>query len=114
MAYPPTPSMASRSQQFDDEVLQAVEDAERDWGIEMRHIEIGAEDVPPSDPSAWEDSVCLGRAFPADGKLKPRIVLYRLPITTRTPNRQERTALIHHVVRSQLSALTGHPYDDEI
>lgn len=76
-------------------------------------IEIGVEEVPPSEPSSWEDSVPLGRAFPAEGRHRARMVLYRLPIQTRTHEVAEREALIEHVVRTQLAGLLGRSLDDE-
>ena len=113
LAWPPTPSMSSRSDAFDDAVLRAVEHAEGRWSTSVAHIEIGVEEVPPSDPSAWEDAVPLGRAFPAEGKHRARMVLYRLPIQTRARDRVEREALVDHVVRTQLAALLGREPDDE-
>lgn len=112
MAFPAPNGLSSRARQFDSDVLAAVERAERDWELDLKHIEVAVEDVPPSDPSAWEDSVALGRAFPAQGSLNARMVIYRLPVSTRTPQRLERLALIEHVVRTQLSVLTGHPYNE--
>lgn len=113
LAWPATPSMRSRSAAFDDAVLRAVEVCESRWSVSVADIEIGVEEVPPSDPSSWEDSVPLGRAFPADGRHRARMVLYRLPIQTRAHDRVEREALIEHVVRTQLAGLLGRPLDDE-
>ena len=111
MAWPPTPSMKSRRDAFDEAVLDAVTAAEQRSGMSLADIEVGVEDVPPSDAAAWEESICLGRAFPAQGPHKARIVLYRLPIQTRGGTDLERDALIDHVVNAQLAGLLGHPFD---
>lgn len=113
LAWPPAPSATSRRASFDDAVLRAVEDAENAWRVSAAEVEIGVEEVPPSDPSAWEDAVPLGRAFPAQGRLKPRMVIYRLPIQTRAHDRAERDALVRHVVRAQLATLLGRSIDEE-
>lgn len=113
LAWPPTPSMPSRMAFFDQTVLAAVEECERRWGTDLRHIEVCVEDVPPSDPSAWEEAVPLGRSFPPQGKLRARMVVYRLPITTRAGSNAELEALVLHVVRTQLAVLTGRDLDDE-
>lgn len=105
--------MLSRRQRFDEAVLTSIQAAERRSGIDLRHIEVGVEDVPPSDGANWEDSVVLGRAFPAEGKLAARIVLYRLPIQTRATRERELEALVDHVVRAQLAGLLGHPFDED-
>ena len=113
MAWPPTPSMRSRIQAFDDAVLAALEEAEKISGRSLASIEVGVEEVPPADGAAWEDSVVLGRAFGAEGSLRARIVLYRLPIQTRAACPGERDALVRHVVFAQLAALIGHPFDED-
>lgn len=107
--------MRSRRQAFDESVLAAIEEAEKSSGLNLSSIEVAVEDVPPSDPAAWEDGVALGRAFPAERGLKARIVMYRLPIQSRCANDVERDALVAHVVRAQLAALVGPPFteDDE-
>lgn len=113
LTWPPQPSTRTRSQAFDDAVLASVEALEARWSVSLAHIDIGVEEVPPSEPSAWEDAVPLGRAFPAEGKHRARMVLYRLPIQTRSVTPIERDALIDHVVRTQVAGLIGHPLDDE-
>lgn len=105
--------MTSRSRSFDDAVLRSVERLESRWSESVEHIEIGVEEVPPSDPSSWEDSVPLGRAFPAEGRHRARMVIYRLPIQTRARDTAERDALVEHVVATQLAALLGRDLDED-
>ena len=51
--------------------------------------------------------VPLGRLFPAQGKLPPRIVVYRRPIESRAHDTRELTAIVQDVVVEQVAALLG-------
>lgn len=102
------PGARSRAEQFDDEVLAAVERVERRWSDALAGVEFGVEDVPPSAPAPWEDgSVPLGRYFPADALagLSHRVVLYRRPIETRAEDARELRELIRDVVVEQVAHL---------
>lgn len=102
------PSWRSRSDAFDEYVLDAVERLEHRWPDELEGIEFAVEDVPPSDPSPWEHGeVPLGRFFPADGQLPHRIVVYRRPVETRAGATRETTALVFDVVIEQVAHLLG-------
>lgn len=102
------PAWRSRSDRFDDSVLDAVERLEHRWPDEMDGIEFAVEDVPPSDPSPWEhDGVPLGRYFPASGRLPHRIVLYRRPIERRAESASDLPALVGDVVVEQVAHLLG-------
>ena len=104
------PAWRSRSEVFDELVLDAVEGLERRWSRELDGGEFGVEDVPPSDPSPWEHGdVPLGRFFPAEGEVPPRIVVYRRPVETRAGDPQEVAALAHDVVVEQVAHLLGLP-----
>src|SRR4051812_25503618 len=98
---PPTvPLSRSRAEQFDDLVLDAVEDLERRWERELAGVEFAVEDVPwvehssPDevvlDADVLEDgSVPLARVLPAHregGRDHPaRIVVYRRPLRSAPP-----------------------------
>lgn len=108
LAWPPVPAMASRREQFDDLVLDAASRLESRLAQRHPDVEFAVEDVPPSDPAPWESSVVpLGRLFPAQGKLPPRIVLYRRPIESRAHDTRELTAIVQDVVVEQVAALLG-------
>lgn len=83
------------------------------WPELMRNLQCAVEDVPPSDPLAWEDHhSILARAFPASHGIPSRIVLYRKPIERRARNRLELEFLIRDVIVERLADLTGkHPED---
>ena len=102
------PAWRSRAERFDDRVLDTVELLERHWGKELDGVEFAVEDVPPGDPAPWEHKeVPLGRFFPADGALPPRIVLYRRPVETRAVDDRDVAALVRDVVVEQVAHLLG-------
>ncbi len=102
------PAWRSRSQRFDDLVLDAVEHLEQRWASALDGVEFAVEDVPPSDPSPWEHGeVPLGRFFPAQGQLPPRIVVYRRPVETRAGEPRDVGTLAQEVVVEQVAHLLG-------
>ncbi len=108
LAWPPVPAMRSRAERFDELVIDAATRFERHWGRPFPDFELGVEDVPPSDPAPWEhEEVPLGRFFAGDTRRDPRIVIYRRPVETRTPNDPELGLLVAEVVAEQLAALLG-------
>ncbi|MBD8080197.1 metallopeptidase family protein [Cellulosimicrobium arenosum] len=104
---PPTaPANRSRSEQFDDVVVDAIELVERSWAKQLRGTEFAVEDVPPSDPAPWEDGgVPLGRCFPADSGRPARIVVYRHPVEARSFDADDLQDLVRDVVVEQVAHL---------
>ena len=89
-----------------DQVLDALERLERRWSRELGEVEFAVEDVPSADPAPWEHGeVPLGRLFPAQGSLPPRIVLYRRQIESRAEGPHEVAALVHTVIVEQVAHL---------
>jgi predicted Zn-dependent protease with MMP-like domain len=102
------PAWRSRAERFDERVLDTVEDLERRWSQELDGVEFAVEDVPPSDPAPWEHGeIPLGRFFPAEGRLPPRIVVYRRPVETRAAAGADVRDLVHEVVVEQVAHLLG-------
>jgi len=100
--------MQSRAEMFDELVLDAAARLEGRAGKAFADIEFAVEDVPPSDPASWEAAdIALGRLFPAQGSMSPRIVVYRRPVETRAQDRRELAALVNDVVVEQVAALLG-------
>jgi predicted Zn-dependent protease with MMP-like domain len=107
---PPTlPAARSRSEVFDDLVLDAVEHVERHWKAELDGVEFGVEDVPPpvEDGAAVGDDVPLARIEPGDRRQPPRIVLYRRPMELRCRNPLDLADLVHDVVVEQIADYLG-------
>jgi predicted Zn-dependent protease with MMP-like domain len=116
------PLARSRAEQFDDLVLDAVEDIERRWERELAGVEFAVEDVPwvehtsPDevvlDADVLDDgSVPLARVLPAhreDGReVPPRIVVYRRPLEIRAHDREDLAELVRDVVVDQVAVLLG-------
>ncbi len=102
------PAWRSRKDRFDDRVLDAVERLEERWARELVGVEFAVEDVPPSDPAPWEHGeVPLGRLFPGQGQLPPRVVVYRRPVETRAADARDLGPLVHEVVVEQVAQLLG-------
>ncbi len=100
--------MATRSERFDELVIEAATRLEESWGKPFPAVEFGVEDVPPSDPAPWEHAeVPLGRLFGAQGREPARIVIYRRPVETRTQGQRELALLVSDVVTEQVAALLG-------
>ena len=89
-------------------MLDAVERLEQRWGKQLDGVEFAVEDVPPSDPAPWEHGeVTLGRFFPAQNELPPRVVVYRRPVETRAAEDHELAVLVNDVVVEQVAHLLG-------
>lgn len=87
-------------------VAQAADRLAPRWSRQWGRLEFGAEDVPPSEPSPWEDGVPIGRVFPAQSGQPARIVLYRRPIEARSEP-QDREQLVRDVIAEQVARMLG-------
>ena len=110
---PSLPAARSRSEIFDDLVLDAVEHVERHWKKELDGVEFGVEDVPPpleDDESAAEaglDDVPLARIDRGDRRQPARIIVYRRPMELRCRNPLDLADLLHDVVVEQIAEFLG-------
>ena len=124
---PGVPLSRSRAEQFDDLVLDAVEDLERRWERELAGVEFAVEDVPWVDHSSPDEvvldadvlddgSVPLARVLPAhreNGREHPaRIVVYRRPLEIRAADRDDLADLVRDVVVDQVAVLLGRDPDE--
>ncbi|MGH8792232.1 MAG: metallopeptidase family protein [Stackebrandtia sp.] len=117
------PMSRTRTQNFDDLALEAVEaveqtvaDAERlDAGNLLRDVEFAVEDVP-ADVSAYDTDVLedrdvpLARLMPGQPGTKgrnPRIVIYRRPLELRAQGSEELAQMLRDVVVEQVANLLG-------
>lgn len=98
----------SRSDRFDDLVLDAVERLERRWAAALADVEFAVEDVPPAGaPVTGPDPVPLGRCHPATAGRAARVVVYRRPVETRAYDSRALAELVLDVVVEQVSDLLG-------
>jgi hypothetical protein len=110
------PLVRSRSAQFDELVLDAVDRLQPRWAERLAQVEFGVEDVPADLTTG---AVPLGAAIPAvparsvTGSRPPqepsvaRVVLYRRPIEGRAPTRALLRLLVNDVVVEQVATLWG-------
>jgi hypothetical protein len=114
------PLSRTRSEEFDDLVLDAMEDVEE--AVEddealltaIAAVELGVEDVPPPaalDRAKGGGDLPLGRVDRAVRGRAARLVLYRRPIEVRGADPLERAQLVHDVVVEQLAELLDVPVD---
>lgn len=110
---PSLPAHRTRAEQFDDHVLTAVERLERRWAQPLEGTEFAVEEVPPSHPAPWEHGgVPLGRYFPADAGLPPRIVVYRRPVETRAVDDADLADLVRDVLVENVAHLLNRSPED--
>jgi len=106
---PDVPAARTRSEVFDDMVLDAVEHLEERWSEQLTSVEFAVEDVPQVGEGAElpPDEVPLARMVPATGRRPSRIVLYRRPLEARARDPLDLADLVHDVVVEQVAALLG-------
>jgi predicted Zn-dependent protease with MMP-like domain len=115
-----SPLQRSRSERFDDLVLQAVAQLEPRWESELASVEFAVEEVPPAETPADDllpdsDPVPLARMDAAwsdpqnpDRPARPaRIVLYRRPLLARADGEDELGDLVLDVVIEEFARLLG-------
>ncbi|WP_062078067.1 metallopeptidase family protein [Demequina globuliformis] len=105
------PAWRSRAEVFDEYVRDAAARLEPRWGRAWGKVEFGTEDVPPSDPTPWEEGVPLARLFPSDMGHPARIVLYRRPLEQRAAV-EDLADLVRDVVTENVAHLLGRPADE--
>ena len=112
---PPTvPLYRSRSQQFDDIVLEAVARLEPRWESELSDVEFAVQEVPDADVPG-DEVVPLARIVrgspdtsdPGNPATGPRIVLFRRPLLARAEDEDELSELIFDVVVEEFAEILG-------
>ena len=100
------PLSRTRPERFDELVLDAVEALERRWRDQLERVEFAVEDVPSLE--GWDrDWVPLSRAFPAEGALPARVVVYRRPVESRATSPRDQRSLVRDVVTEEVAELLG-------
>ena len=117
LAPPGVPLHRSRSQRFDELVLEAVARLEPRWEAQLSGVEFAVEEIPPPDPAGHR----AGERVPArldpgspgmgtgDGAVArpPRIVVYRRPLSARADSEDELSELVFEVVVEEFARLLG-------
>jgi predicted Zn-dependent protease with MMP-like domain len=110
------PLYRTRSQQFDDMVLDAVARLEARWEAELEGVEFAVQEVPEADELV-DDSITLplartvpptpGTGDAARPAAPARIIVYRRPLMARTESDAELSDLIFDVVVEELATVLG-------
>ncbi len=108
---PHVPLSQTKSEQFDELVLDALEHLEEHWSDEIAKLEFAVEDVPPPE-SIEGDVIPLSRLLPADTGANgaahpPRLVVYRRPVEARAVDRADLADLVLDVVVTELARHLG-------
>jgi len=111
---PGVPLYRSRSQQFDDLVLEAVARLEPRWETELSDVEFAVQEVPDTDTDDGE-GIPLARIVrgspdssdPGNPAAGLRIVLFRRPLLARAEDEDELSELIFDVVVEEFAEILG-------
>jgi predicted Zn-dependent protease with MMP-like domain len=114
------PLHRTRGEEFDDLVMDAVEELEEHWSAELAALEFAVEDVPPAGDLAFDPDIVVDRGVPL-GRLyreglpeieQPVIVVYRRPIEARTADVDDRADLVFMVVVDLAAEFLGRDVDE--
>lgn len=117
------PLHRTRAEEFDDLVMDAVEELEEHWAAELAPLEFAVEDVPPlgregdaelDTDAVFDRGVPLGRLYRrglADIE-QPVIVVYRRPIEARASELEDRADLVFMVVVDLAAEFLGRDVDE--
>lgn len=114
LAPPGVPLHRSRSERFDELILEAVARLEPRWETQLSGVEFAVEEIPrPGMPGAVGEGVPLARldpgspSVPGPAARPPRIVVYRRPLTARADSEDELGELIFEVIVEEFARLLG-------
>jgi predicted Zn-dependent protease with MMP-like domain len=106
----------TRSQQFDDMVLDAVARLESRWETEPTRVEFAVQEVPEADELVDDSSpLPLARTVPGEPErtdpARPatpaRIIVYRRPMMARSENDSELSELVFDVIVEEFAGFLG-------
>jgi predicted Zn-dependent protease with MMP-like domain len=98
------PLHRSRSDEFDDLVVESAIRLQREWTGQLGAVEFLVEDVPPGENGG---GIALGACQPGVGGRPARIIVYRRPVEARAASERARASLVHDVVVEQVAQLLG-------
>ncbi len=116
------PRSTSRGEQFDDLVLDAVEELELAWSKELAGVEFAVEEVPPprTDDADLDPDTVVDRGVPLGRLMRagttevpaPTIVVYRRPVESRAGLGEDRADLVFLVVAELVAEFLGRDIDE--
>jgi predicted Zn-dependent protease with MMP-like domain len=115
------PLHRTRGEEFDDLVMDAVDEIEEHWAAELAAVEFAVEDVPSPAPGGdFDTDTVVDRGVPL-GRLyrrglpdieQPVIVVYRRPIEARAVDLDDRADLVFMVVVDLAAEFLGRDVDE--
>lgn len=106
------PLSRSRSEQFEDLALDAIERLARHWP-ELAQVAVEVEEVPDdAGLDGAHDGLPLGRYRPAGPDGPALVVVYRRPVESRALDELDLAELVHDVVVEQVADLLGRPPEE--
>jgi predicted Zn-dependent protease with MMP-like domain len=113
---PGVPLYRTRSEQFDEIVLDAVARLEPRWEAQLATVEFAVQEVPEAEELAGDaEEIPLARSIPpapdqgdpAHPATHARIVVYRRPLMARSENDDELRDLVYDVVVEEFARVLG-------
>lgn len=107
------PRYRTRSGAFDDMVAAQIRRLNGAWPQLVKPVQFAVEDVPPLQPAPWEPEPSFAsQCFPASHGIPARIVLYRMPIQSKSRSRMDLELAIRDEVVLRLAELYGRRPDE--
>jgi predicted Zn-dependent protease with MMP-like domain len=97
------PSARSRSEQFDDVVLEAAERMARRAPDLLRDVEVAVEDVPAVRGERSNDGTAVPLAVASVQGRRVRVVVYRRPLEVRARDREDLADLVVDVLVDEIA-----------
>ncbi|MFD1847170.1 metallopeptidase family protein [Arthrobacter flavus] len=109
MIPPPLPGSRSRSERFDEWVMESAQRLERLWGDRILDLQMVVQDIPANLETMTAQSLrgLLGTAIPAAPNRPPTIIIYRHPVELAAGGFIAPNELVHDVVVEQTAELLG-------
>jgi predicted Zn-dependent protease with MMP-like domain len=106
------PAQRSPGERFDALALAVMEELWQRFPDELRHVQLGVEEVPLL-PDTWTvDTVPLASYVASTGDAPARVVLLRRPLEHRAESRADLEALVLTVLVEQVAEVLGLPPED--
>ncbi|MBA2531432.1 MAG: metallopeptidase family protein [Nocardioidaceae bacterium] len=106
------PAQLTRSQHFDDLVLDVVADLETRWKTELHGVEFGVEEAPWL-PEDWRPrAVPLSTLVRGNARSPTRIVVFRLTVQQRAHGPAQLERLVRDVLVARVAELLGRDSDE--
>ena len=108
---PNLPGFRSRSERFDDMVLDSAERLQEMWGQQLDGVLFAVDEIPPrlEQLVAERTAAPMGAYTPARGGEPPMITVYRRVVEQAAGTREELQDLVHDVVVEYTAEMLGVP-----